>query len=75
MTNPFVNRVKAHYNIHKILSQDHFCKILGFIIDHVTTFARVVVDLLVVVEGVDMDGEVIIFSLLSILYAMKVKAP
>jgi hypothetical protein len=40
------------------------------------TFGRVVVDVLVVVEGVDMvDGEVIIFSLLSILYAMKAKVP
>jgi hypothetical protein len=40
------------------------------------TFARVVVDLLMVVEGVDVvDGEVIIFSLLSILYAMEAKAP
>jgi hypothetical protein len=40
------------------------------------TFARVVVDLLVVVEGVDMvDGEVIIFSPFSILYVMKAKSP
>jgi len=40
------------------------------------TFGRVVVDVLVVVEGVDMvDGEVIIFSLSSILSAMKAKAP
>jgi hypothetical protein len=31
-------RVKTHYIVHKILSQDFFCKILEFVIDHVIKY-------------------------------------
>jgi hypothetical protein len=32
------SRVKAHYTIHKMLSQGSFCKILGFVIGHVIKY-------------------------------------
>jgi hypothetical protein len=33
-----INQVKAHYIIHKMLSQGNFCKILKFVIGHMIKY-------------------------------------